>query len=353
MKDYLHKLQKVDQSVEEFLLNSQNSSEIKHITDRFSHSIQPCINEIHQSSARLKSLIDNCLEDLKYAETVWENQPTVLAKPSNETIEEIGRLGGCSLKISEMIKQCKLSMIEKLSSSWKKEFENLNNQWFMSQEGKLKQGIGWNEKDSYITGIKEIKTNQLKQFEQFLDKSFRLIQDKINELSELNKFKTHLKHLDKHAEKKHLQMVVSSLEKVKISLSSGGKFNHSQEHYLQYFETQALTKIDMLTNKPWVEISWQNLTKGELPKTEITWEEVNISSSEYLEQLEIVITEIFEQQSELSKIFLDTLMKFYNDFLEKQKSYQAETEEQKELKQQWLKKQRDELSNLKASLEDI
>jgi hypothetical protein len=59
MKDYLHTIQNVHQSLDNLLVKSQNSSEIKQLTEPFSDSLQPCFEEIKQSSTKLKSLVED------------------------------------------------------------------------------------------------------------------------------------------------------------------------------------------------------------------------------------------------------------------------------------------------------
>jgi hypothetical protein len=67
----------------------------------------------------------------------------------------------------------------------------------MNENGTAKQGIGWNEKEGYITGIKTSKNNQIQQFKQLLEGIFQLIRGKINEIIDFNKFKLDLQSLDK------------------------------------------------------------------------------------------------------------------------------------------------------------
>ncbi len=346
MKDYLHALKNVHQSIDDLLVKSENSSEIQQFTDYFSKSLEPCFDEIQQSSTKLKQLIETCLKELEDTEELWNNQPTLSETDYNQTMEEIGRLAGCSFKVTEAVKKYQVTIIETLKSAWQKDFKELNDKWFMNESGKSKQGIGWKEKESYITGVKTIKDHQVQRFEELLKKLFQLIRGNINDIIDFNQFKQDLKSLDKKTGEKYLQVVVSALNKINNSLST-------EAPYSQYFETQVLAKLDVITNQPLVEFSWNNLTNRELPKAELTWEEVNNSNSEYLEQLELVVDEIFDQQSKLIQIFVDSLMKFYNDFLEKQQYYKTESQEQKELKYQWLETQKHELSKIKQSLDEV
>ena len=77
MDDHLKTFENVNQSVEQLLKNKHHSSEIKQSAISLRKSVQPCLEELRQSAAKLKILLKAGFDDLDHAEDVWHSKPKI------------------------------------------------------------------------------------------------------------------------------------------------------------------------------------------------------------------------------------------------------------------------------------
>ena len=82
--------------------HSLDSPEIKEFAKSFEKSLQPCIQELSESSIRLVSLIEDSLEELERAEAMWRSKVRIANADTAKIWEQITILTGLSIKIKQL-----------------------------------------------------------------------------------------------------------------------------------------------------------------------------------------------------------------------------------------------------------
>lgn len=118
MNTYSKTFQNITQSVEQLLMNEYNSLEIKQSAISLRESVQPCIEEVKQSAATLKGLVQVGLDNLHHAEDVWNSKPRIAEAAKQEIWEQIGELSGRDIRIVQLGRQCREQAVETASKSW-------------------------------------------------------------------------------------------------------------------------------------------------------------------------------------------------------------------------------------------
>ncbi|WP_013320902.1 hypothetical protein [Gloeothece verrucosa] len=334
MDEYLNLLQSINQSLEEVLQNPQNSIEAKQVANHLSNSIQPCIDEVFQSATRIKNLVEVCLKELKYAEDIWQNY----LKSSKEVspsvpLEEIGKLSGQSSKILRLLEESRQQVFIELKQFWEQDFESQTQQWFIDKEGKIKKGIGWNEKDSFVKEIKIIYKNQNEQFKELIQKHFNLIFYEIDagvDFKNINYYVKIIDHDFKEKYQKKIDIIWTKIQESFCLLDNNG--------IEELFKLEMNRILEPIINSKWGDIPWETAIKVQ---------------SEYANKLEIIINNIFHNKAKLITIFFEIIIKAYNDFLQKQAFYKQQSVEEQQEKQAWINTQRQKLETLQQSLENV
>lgn len=331
MNEYWTILQSVTRSIDEVVDNSDASPDAQEIAGKLSILINPCINEIQESALRLDRLIEKCSQDLMQREKLWldyiENLKTV---SSSSTIEKIGRLSGQKLFINQYIRQSKEDVIEQIVDYWKDKLKFLDDKLFLNSEGKIKKGIGWNEKFSFQKEIKKLHEDVVKRIEKSSKLSFALIYESSDILMqtdvELEEFCHCIKILDEVLQIKYQNELESIIE---IILKT-------EEIYLP-------TESIISALNPIINCAVGDLYRDVVAQT----------SLDYIKSIESYISAIFSITVRPIYLFLETLIKFYNSVLEKQISYEQESTEQQQKKSKLIKEQLEKLNTIQASLKEI
>ena len=154
MNNYFNTFQNITQSVEQLLNDEHNSLEIEQSARSLSNSVQSCIEELKQSATRLKRLVLVCSEELYHAENIWLNKPKIAEAAKHEIWEQLGELNGRSIKIRNLGSQCKYETVNKAKKYWEKRIDYLRKKYFVDAQNQHKKGIGWDEKNNFITEVK-------------------------------------------------------------------------------------------------------------------------------------------------------------------------------------------------------
>ena len=163
MNNYFNTFQNITQSVEQLLNDEHNSLGFEQSARRLNESIQPCIEELKQSATRLKRLVLVCSDELYHTEDIWLSKPKIAEAAKHEIWEQIGEISGRSIRIRHLGSRCKDEAVNQANKSWEKRIDYLRKKYFVNAQGKLKKGIGWDEKENFIN---EVKLESEKQSEQ-------------------------------------------------------------------------------------------------------------------------------------------------------------------------------------------
>lgn len=333
MNEYLQIFQDITQSSEQLLTDEWNSLEIQQSATSLKKSIQPCIEELKQSATKLKGLVNVCSDDLDHAEDVWNSKPRIAEASKQEIWEQLGEISGRSIRILDLATLCKREAVERANKAWNERVEQLRKKCFVDSKGKSIKGIGFSDKDVFF---KELDTKTEEQYQEFI----RIIKAKLSLILEENKsiqlelIQHCVSLLNKQDEAryiKEIQDIVGNLE---------NKFRNPTEHLPNYISSNTLIKLDAqdLKNKPGWETYWEDVVNFN-----------KIVSS----RMEKYITVIFDDRVELATKALEQAIAFYNYFLERQNRYQQETPQQRQAEKAWIDQQRQQLVQVKMSIEAI
>ncbi|MFB2835871.1 hypothetical protein ACE1CA_15180 [Aerosakkonemataceae cyanobacterium BLCC-F167] len=334
MNEYLKAFQKINQFSTQLLTNDSKSLEIKQAATELNKSLQPFFKELQESATRLKSYIQKSFEELDYADAVWDSKPRIAAAPKAEIWEQLGELSGRYLKIQELGEKCKTEAIEQAKKYWDEKVETLKKKWFIDKTGKIKEKIGWGEKDGFI---KDIRSE--------VDSYFPLSYLSIITGKELKPLYQEINLI-----KLELLLQCITLFDENLQTSTNKKFEviwREMTAKLGKTEDDTNKIIPRFKNKVGHHlINWDKW--GDIP-----WDEAIIFRNTVWSTIENDISLYFDQQVRFATQAIDEAIAFYSDFLAKQERYQQETSEQREAEKVWIKHQREELQRVKQGLEEI
>lgn len=114
MNEFLNIFQSITYSTVSVLNNQSESCELKQSATELNQSIQSCNQELRQSAARLKELMEVSYKDLDHAEDVWNSKARIMTVPKSELWEQIGELTAIDFRIRELQKKCQTEVIQEL-----------------------------------------------------------------------------------------------------------------------------------------------------------------------------------------------------------------------------------------------
>lgn len=333
MNEYLRAFQNIGQSVEQLLTDEHNSLEIKQSSESLSKSLQPCIEELKQSAARLKGLVQVGFDELDRAEDVWNSKPRIAQAPTHEIWEQIGELSGRDVRIRRLGEQCKAEVVKQAKDFWNERVERLRKKWFIDANGLPKKGIGWGEKDGFIKDIRPEFEFIFKKLILLVNKNFILIHRKLK-LRKLEVIQDYADFLDiPDAEiSQRINLIVDEIE---------NKFSRDTKQFsdsINHFKYTANHALEVLVNKGWGDIFWSEVEKFK---------------NHVLLIIEKAIEEIFDGRMKLANQAVEKAIEFYNDLLNRQERYRQETPEQREAEKAWIDQQRRELEQVLNGIEAI
>lgn len=184
MNEFLKVFESITESTVSVQNNPGESSELKQSATELNQSIQSCTEELRQSAARLKELMEVSYKDLDHAEDVWNSKPRIMSVPKSELWEQIGELTAIDFRIRELQNQCQTEVIQEIKSAWLNQCEQLKETWFKdSKTGTYKKDLGYSDKDGMIQGLdKAIKVINNKMIS-LINTNLDLLSEVISDLS--------------------------------------------------------------------------------------------------------------------------------------------------------------------------
>ena len=333
MNNYFKTFENISQSAAQMTVDS-SSIEIKQSAAKLKESVQPCFEELRQSANKLKELVKVSFAELEHAEDAWNSKPRLAQAPTLEILEQIGELSGYDIKINELGKKCKFQVIKRAKESWYKRIEKLRQRWFIDQNGNLRQGVGWGDKEGFIKDIRPEVKEQLLGVSIIIKQSLSLVYQEITAINlELIQHCIDISNWQLQAELS-----------IKLNLFAREiKYNFSEitektPEDFNGFSNTVNRALDVLINQGWGDIYWEQVAKFKQQVSTKIEEEIN---------------SVLDDRIELATKAIEEAIAFYNDFLEKQARYQQETPEQREAEKAWIDRQRQELDRVQKNIEAI
>ena len=333
MNDYFKTFQSISQSAAQITVDS-SSIEIKQSAAKLKESVQPCFEELSQSANKLKELVKVSFAELEHAEDAWNSKPRLAQAPTLEILEQIGELSGYDIKINELGKKCKFQEIELAKESWDKRIEKLRQRWFIDQNGNLRKGVGWSDKEGFIKDVRPEVKEQLLGVSIIIQQSLSLVYQEITAIN---------LELIQHCIEISNRQLQAELS-IKLNLFAREiKYNFSEitektPEDFNSFSNTVNRALDVLINQGWGDIYWEQVAKF---KQQVST------------KIEEQINSVLDDRIELATKAIEEAIAFYNDFLEKQARYQQETPEQREAEKAWIDRQRQELDRVQKNIEAI
>lgn len=310
-----------------------NSLEIKESAETFSQSLQPCLQELLESSNRLNSHIDNSLKELKQAEAIWLSKARIANADTSKIWEQITILTGLAIKMEQLADESKKAAINKSEIACKEIFKKLIKQHFSNEWQGIRAKIGWGDKAYFNEKIKP----QLKCYDTKLDE---IISQELNGFFETLKLvdlnflfdcyflydKTDKKEYIKKSRKisKKIENAISNPDTIKYIYLP--KVSRAVSHILEY---------------------WRNFFGDIYYREVIKLEEKVIKTS--VSRIERVKSDRLKLATET----IETIIAFYSQLLEKQNRYLKETLEQRLAEKSWLEQQKLTLLAMQADVHSI
>lgn len=331
MNEFLKVFESITASTISVQNNPGESSELKQSATELNQSIQSCTEELRQSAARLKELMEVSYKDLDHAEDVWNSKPRIMSVPKSELWEQIGELTAIDFRIRELQNQCQTEVIQEIKSAWLNQCEQLKETWFKdSKTGTYKKDLGYSDKDGMIQG---------------LDKAIKVINNKM--ISLIN---TNLDLLSEVISDLSFDYILNIIDLLDFKKKANIAINPS----LYFYEKNYLIKIKGQSSnlmQEWIKPTWDSFLKegSSLIKREKFNDFVNDIKKIILDNMASRFNECFD----FALTTTTNLIKFYNAFLEKQNRYEQETPEQREAEKAWIDQQRQKLDDIQKQINII
>jgi hypothetical protein len=333
MNDYFKTFQSITQSAAQMTVDS-SSIEIKLSAAKLKESVQPCFEELSQSANKLKELVKVSFAELEHAEDAWNSKPRIAQAPTLGILEQIGELSGYDIKINELGKKCKSQEIERAKESWYKRIEKLRQRWFIDQNGNLRKGVGWSDKEGFIKDVRPEVKEQLLGVSIIIKQSLSLVYQEITAINlELIQHCIDISNRQLQAELSIKLNLFAREIKYKFS-----EISEKMPEDFNGFSNTVNRALDVLINQGWGDIYWEQVAKFKQQVSTKIEEEIN---------------SVLDDRIELATKAIEEAIAFYNDFLEKQARYQLETLEQREAEKAWIDRQRQELEQVQKGIEAI
>lgn len=337
MNQYLQAFEKVVQSTEQLLdaqYNSLESVEIKQTASVLQESTASCITELKLSASKLNETLKLCFENLALGEEVWQSKQRICEASSLEIWQQIGEISGCKIRIQSVINSYKITAIGKLAKSWNERAEELRKKYFIDSKGRMKDGIGWDDKKGFLTDVSPTLLAQSNEMNQVVREGLVLIFQDLK-LINFGTLESCLKLLDKETVKRN------EFRLKKILKGEDLKFKDPKNLFdgTHFIELHSLFSqaIKDLKNR-WGDIEWKYIAQH---KDEIS------------HKIQKQVTAIFDDRAKLVEECLEQLICFYNNLLELQERYQQETSEQRLAEKGWIDQQRREFEKIQADINEV
>lgn len=332
MNEFLKVFESITASTISVQNNPGESSELKQSATELNQSIQSCTEELRQSAARLKELMEVSYKDLDHAEDVWNSKPRIMSVPKSELWEQIGKLAAIDFKIRDLQKKCQIEVIPEITILWFKQYEQLKETWFKdSKTGNFKKELGLSDKDGLIQG---------------LDKRIKIINNKMSNL--INNNLEFLNEILLNLDFGYVQNLINLLdfnERVNISVKPTSYYY--QKNYLINIKGDRSDLLSEWWLKPNLGVF---LNQGFMV---INRERFDVFVNRVKEIIEENMASRFSECFDFALTTTKKMITFYNYFLEKQNRYEQETPEQREAEKAWIDQQRQKLDDIQKQINII
>lgn len=314
-----------------------NSIEIKESAKNYSQSLQPCLQELLESSNRINFYLENSLKELKQAEAIWFSKARIANADTTKIWQQITILTGLAVKMEQLAHKSKKAAINKSEIACQEIFKKLIKNHFTNKSQGIKSKIGWGDKAYFLTKIQP----QLRFYNNQLDE---IITQELNYFFETLKL-INFKFLfycyflyNKSGKKKYLEKTRKTLIKINGAISNPDLIENI------YIITVSKSVSPIIEN--WQEFG--NIYFGDIYYEEVVeFEEKVIKAS--VSRIEVIICDHLKIATET----IETIITFYSQLLEKQNRYLEETSEQRLAEKYWLEQQKATLLAMKADIHSI
>ncbi|WP_254174193.1 hypothetical protein [Planktothrix pseudagardhii] len=331
MNEFLNIFESITESTISVENNPGESSELKQSATELNQSIQSCTEELKQSAARLKELMEVSYKDLDHAEDVWNSKPRIMSVPKSELWEQIGELTAIDFRIRELQNQCQTEVIPEIKNSWLNQCEQLKETWFKdSKTGTYKKDLGYSDKDGMIQGLEKAIKVINNEMISLINTNLDLLSEVISDLS-----------FD------YILNIINLLDfKKQANIAINPSLFSYEKNYLINIKGQSSNLM-----QEWIKPVWGAFLKegSSLIKREKFNDFVNDIKKIILDNMASRFSECFD----FALITITNIINFYNDFLEKQNRYEQETQEQREAEKAWIDQQRQKLDDIQKQINII
>lgn len=334
MYDYLRVLLEITQSAEKLLggeFHSVESPEIKQTAVDLTQAIQPCFQQIRESTNKLKPLVKKCLDELDHAEDVWNSKARISTTSTTEIYEKLAEILAAHIQVKLLGETNKNSAIQVVEEAWNKRFKSLEDRVFIDQTGKTKQGIGFNDKEIFIKALPGEISSHERELNETIIQSLKLTLNQVKDchVDSMSFYIDFLNKRERSTRKSDFYKTKDAL----IVLSS----NLNTDRFVVALSTTVNPTLEAWKRR------WGDIIYNEALEIKNSILESQIERIEY----------IFEQRVKFFRKTLDEIICFYDYFLQLQNQYRQETREQYLAEKAWIDLQRQQLQLVDNSLDSI
>ena len=335
MNEFMKAFQNIAQSAAVVAADDYKSLEIKESATTMIKSVQPGFDELMGSATRLDKVVQKCRNNLDHAEDVWTCKLGIIQASKQEIWQQLGELSGCHFRINELGRQCQSSAIDKSQYYWHKIFDlRVKKKWFVDAAKKQKKGIGWKEKDDFLTNIPIIINLVCMAIDQIIKRSLGLV---YQDLSTIN-----LKVITQCVGILDRQTKAVWNHQINLTFS---QIENKFEQPTVYLPENTKSLRSALSP------ALDNLYKYRFG--DLFWEEVVNFKKQVSAAIDNFINSIFDDRLKVGSQALVEAMIFYNEFLEKQDRYQQETPAQRQAERAWIDSQWTEIQRVEKGIKVI
>ena len=329
MNDYFNTFLNLDESIEQLLKDEQNSLEMKQFALSLKASVYPCLEEMRQSTARLKKFVLVCSEELYHAEDVWLSKPRIAEAPKPEIWEQLGEISGRAFRIPRLGRQCQAEAVKRIQESWNRRATFLKTKWF------TRDSITLGDRSGFINDLVGSLNLADEDLDSIIKDSFKLIHQEIASI-QIDIVTHFVSVLDRQSK----DILTSQVNKLVIEVNA--KFSNPYQYIptnIKGFKNSVEPALEAFVKQNYWSINSEQFAK--------------FSKEQVSSKMENIIKAVFDDGVKLGSQALQQIIAFYNDFLERQERYQQETPEQREAEKAWIDQQRQQLQQVQDRIEAI
>lgn len=318
-------------ALQENQYHSVESLEIKESADSLQKSLQPCFQELLKSSNRLDNLIDESLKELEQAESIWISKEKIANVDTAKVWQEITILTGLSNKIKTIADEQKKYAIKEIEKTCQAIFNKLEKNHFRDKKG-IKAKIGWT-KDAFNKEIKpKISYYYSGELNKIVTQNLKSLFENLNILDLKFLFSCY-SLFDKVSEDEYTQQTKKTIAKINYQIENP----------------------DLIDNIALIKFSayFYNTFEGWRGFGDVYYDEVCDFEKRVIKFSKSRVGYIINDRTKLIEYIIEEIISFYNNLLEKQNRYSAETIEQRLAEKSWIEQQKLTLLNIKKDINEI